>query len=214
MTIAVYAKATGENSPNIINRYDNFGVVEIPQLAGRYFVVSDPQTNYKTPSNITFDLNSPTKKSIHVKSATTAFYLHMSEAYHPQWKLEFNNAKLRGLGGLPTKVPDTIAMLITLSSMTLNGWYIDVPVWNNKALYAECRWPLRYGARGRVAPALVLCWPYYFEHHPPGLLVYLAYDYKKRHGRGIIMRFLVRLALAWTRLLWQSQIRKQQLRHG
>ncbi len=101
----------------------------MPDIADQYDLVSTPKTELKAPAAIDFSLDSPTKKTVHIKGATTGFYLAMSEAYHPQWRLDFNNSKIAGLGSWwPWTKPDAIAESehIKLNDFQ-NGWYVDVP---------------------------------------------------------------------------------------
>lgn len=128
MQIIVYAYPTELSNRNIINRYDNFFVTEIPSINNQYYLVGDPKIALKQPRKVEFELNSSTKKTLHIKGATTPFYLAMSEAYHPQWRLVFNNGKVKGLNSwLPTAKPDAIpdSDHIKLNDFQ-NGWYIDV----------------------------------------------------------------------------------------
>jgi hypothetical protein len=53
----------------------------------------------------------------------------MSESYHPQWQLQFNNAKIQGVlqSWIPWVWPDRIADAQHFSlNGFLNGWYVDV----------------------------------------------------------------------------------------
>ncbi|MBU3978221.1 hypothetical protein KJ980_02020 [Patescibacteria group bacterium] len=128
VSIAVYAYESDGKTNNIV-RYDNFKFVEIPDLEDKYYLVSDPQLNLKNPKSIKFNLVNPTKKIVHVKGATTPFFLAMSESYHPQWKLEMNNSKAQGIlnSWIPFVSPDKISddNHLKLNDF-LNAWYVDV----------------------------------------------------------------------------------------
>jgi len=128
VSLYVYADSTDEKT-NIINRYDNFKLIEVPDLSDAYYLVSDPGIELEEPKSITFDLINPTKKLVHIKGATTPFYLAMSESYHEQWQLQFNNDKVNGFFGswVPFVKPDKIAdeYHYKLNDF-LNGWYVDV----------------------------------------------------------------------------------------
>ena len=91
----VYAYESDKKTNNIV-RYDNFKFVEIPDLEDKYYLVSDPELNLKSPEKIEFELVNPTKKLVHIKGASTPFYLAMSESYHPQWQAQMNNKKING----------------------------------------------------------------------------------------------------------------------
>lgn len=126
LTIFTYSDETG--TVYSVNRYSNFFFAQIPDIGGEYYLVSSPQQKLVDPSKVDFTLVNPTKKLVHIKGATTPFYLNMSEAYHDKWQLEMNNAKLKGLGSwLPWAVPDAVAANdhYKLDDFA-NGWYIDV----------------------------------------------------------------------------------------
>jgi hypothetical protein len=127
-SLLVYAYESDGKTENIV-RYDNFHLIELPPIHNRYYLVSDPQTNFVDPESITFDLVNPTKKLVHIKGATTPFYLAMSESYHPEWQAQFTNDKIQGFfnGWVPFVTPDTISddHHFELNGL-LNGWYIDI----------------------------------------------------------------------------------------
>ncbi len=127
VSLYVYANSI-DGKINIINRYDNFKLIEIPDLSDTYYLVSDPNITLKEPSSISFDLINPTKKLVHIKGATTPFYLAMSENYHNQWQLQFNNDKVNGFfnSWMPFAKPDKISdeYHYKLNDF-LNAWYMD-----------------------------------------------------------------------------------------
>jgi hypothetical protein len=127
MTLHIYARSIDEKT-NIINRYDNFKLIEIPDLSDVYYLVSESEVKLEEPKEITFDLINPTKKLVHIKGATTPFYLAMSESYHPQWQAQMNNQKIQGAfdSWLPLAKPDRIGdeYHYKLNGF-LNGWYVD-----------------------------------------------------------------------------------------
>lgn len=127
-SLHVYSYST-DNETDIVTRYDNFSFIELPDIADRYYLVSDPETNFVEPRDIAFDLVNPTKKLVHIKGATTPFYLAMSESYHPQWQAQFTNEKINGFfrSWVPWIKPDQIVNdhHFELNGF-LNGWYIDI----------------------------------------------------------------------------------------
>lgn len=127
LSIFVYAKETDKKT-NIINRYDNFKLIEVPDLHDAFYLVSEPTTTLKEPKSITFDLLNPTKKQVHIKGATTSFFLGMSESYHDQWQLQIRNDKISGVlnGWWPFAKPDRVgdAYHYKLDGF-LNAWYVD-----------------------------------------------------------------------------------------
>lgn len=126
-SLVVYAYETDKKTNNIV-RYDNFHLIELPPLENRYYFVSDPGVELQKPQSVEFELINPTKKRVHIKGATTPFYLAMSESYHDQWQAQFNNAKINGFlqSWVPWVKPDAIAheQHFELNGF-LNGWYID-----------------------------------------------------------------------------------------
>ncbi|MCK9378680.1 MAG: hypothetical protein M0P97_00870 [Candidatus Moranbacteria bacterium] len=92
-SLAVYSFSQDEKT-NIRTLYDNFHLIELPDIQNHYYLVSDPQTNFVDPKEVTFDLLNPTKKLVHIKGATTPFYLAMSESFHPQWQAQLTNNKI------------------------------------------------------------------------------------------------------------------------
>lgn len=127
LSFFIYANAT-DGQTNIINRYDNVSLIEIPDIVGAYYLVSEPDAQLQQPASTTFELINPTKKLVHIKGATTPFFLSMSESYHDKWYLELNNAKVQGrLGGWwpfakPDRVPDEYHYQL---NGFLNAWYVD-----------------------------------------------------------------------------------------
>ena len=127
MSLTIFAYATDKKTNNIV-RYDNFQLIELPDLEDRYYFVGNPQLNLKKPKSMEFELVNPTKKIVHIKGATTPFFLAISEAYHPQWQLHFNNEKVNGFLNkwIPFVKPDKVSddHHFELSGF-LNGWYVD-----------------------------------------------------------------------------------------
>jgi hypothetical protein len=127
-SLTASADAADPPTTTIINRYDNFRLVEIPNVAGQYYITSGGGQTLHAPSKITYTLVNPTKKLIHITGATTPFYLAMSEAYHPQWRLELANSKSQGglASWIPWIHPDAVPSKdhFDLDDF-LNGWYVD-----------------------------------------------------------------------------------------
>lgn len=129
--IYVYADATDEKT-NIINRYDNFKLIEVPDLSNSYYLITDPKIEIKEPASISFNVVNPTKTLVHIKSATTPFYLAMNDSYNKQWQLQFNDNKINGYLGSwvpfvrPDKVSDEYHFALDDS---LNGWYVDTAIY-------------------------------------------------------------------------------------
>jgi hypothetical protein len=121
----VYSYPSKQNDPKV-NYYDNFILAEVPNVLGKYFLVSGVQPQLVSPE-VTYDPNSPTSARISIKNAQTAFYLSSNEAYDQKWQLEMNNKKIHGLGSwLPVTRPDAIAADYHFKLDNFeNGWYVD-----------------------------------------------------------------------------------------
>jgi len=129
MSIYVYAYESDGKTNNIV-RYDNFKLIELPDLTDRFYLVSEPKEKLNEPKETNFDLINPTKKLIHIKGATTPFFLAMSESYHVQWELQMNNERIQGIlnswwpFAKRQKVNDEYHYKL---ANFLNAWYVDVP---------------------------------------------------------------------------------------
>ncbi len=127
VSLFVYSYATDDKT-TIITRYDNFHLIELPDLQDRYYLLSKPAVLMTKPAETTFNMISPTQKNVHISGATTPFYLNMSESYHPQWQVMFANPKIEGLfnSWVPWAMPDRVADTTHYKlDNFLNGWYID-----------------------------------------------------------------------------------------
>ncbi|MDO8492286.1 MAG: hypothetical protein Q7S34_01435 [bacterium] len=184
-------------------RYDNFNFIELPDIANRYYLVSDPQTNFVEPQSVSFDLVNPTKKLVHIRGATTPFYLAMSESFHSQWQAQFSNEKVKGFlhSWVPWVKPDMISEEnhFKLNGF-LNGWYFDTQK------YCEMENLCTKNPDGSYNVELVL------EFFPQrwfyiGLLIsgttlvsclgYLGYDsIRRRRKRRVVLRSSMRIQQA------------------
>lgn len=131
LSLYVYARETDKKTA-IINRYDNFKLIEVPDLRDAFYLVSEPERKLVEPKAVDFELINPTKKLVHIKGATTPFFLGMSESYHDQWQLQFQNEKIQGVlkRWWPFAKPDRVAdeYHYKLNGF-LNAWYIDTDDW-------------------------------------------------------------------------------------
>ena len=117
-----------DGKTKVINRYDNFKLVEIPDLSNSYYLVGAPKQQLKNPASVTFDLINPTKKFVHIKGASTPFFLAMSESYHPDWQLELNDSNVQGVfsSWWPFVHPHAVASEYHYQlDGFLNAWYVD-----------------------------------------------------------------------------------------
>lgn len=189
MTIFIYAYPT-DNVTNNIVRYDNFQLIQLPDLEDRFYLVSEPKEKLVEPKETNFDLINPTKKLVHIKGATTPFFLAMSESYHPQWELQMNNEKIQGLldSWWPFAKREKVGEEYHYKLANfLNAWYVDVPELckdDNKActknedgsydmeLVVEF-WPQRWFYLGLLISGTTLV----------GCIGYLGYDFVRSRRR-------------------------------
>lgn len=127
LTLNLYAKPN-VGTENTVNRYDNFRLIENPNLADVYYLVSEGKSKLKVPSAVDFDLINPTKKLVHIKGAAMPFYLALSDSYHPQWQLQLNDEKIHGVlaSWLPFVNPNRVKDEDHYKLYDfLNAWYVD-----------------------------------------------------------------------------------------
>jgi len=128
LSLFVYARESDEQTNNIV-RYDNFKLIEVPDLTNLYYLVNEQKEKLVQPKSVDFKLINPTKKSVHISGATTSFFLAMSESYHDQWQLQIDNQKIHGFlnGWWPFAKPDQVGdeYHYKLDGF-LNAWYVDV----------------------------------------------------------------------------------------
>ncbi len=127
LDLTVYGYPDSQTGRQLINRYDNFSLVQVPDIESHYYLVQSNNKVLQTPEKISFQSPSPTKKLISVTSAHTPFYLNMSEAYNSGWRLELNDKGLSGAKGLlpntnPTAVPKKDHLKLNGYA---NSWYVD-----------------------------------------------------------------------------------------
>ncbi len=123
----LYARETDQKT-NMINRYDNVSLIEIPTGIKDITVITEPTQKLVEPSSTTFEIINPTKKIVHIKGATTPFFLGMSESYHDKWQAQFDDANVHGWlnSWSPLAKPHRINddAHVKLDGF-LNAWYID-----------------------------------------------------------------------------------------
>lgn len=123
MQLSVRAMANEAQGSYTINRYDNFKLIEIPNVQSQYYLVDQPNQRLTAPQKIQFTSVNSNKKLVTVQHATTPFYLTMNDAYHDHWRLELNNSKV---GWSPWAKPDAIAASDHIKwDNFMNGWYVD-----------------------------------------------------------------------------------------
>jgi hypothetical protein len=99
--------------------YDDFNLVEIPDAQGKFFVATMPKETLQAPAETTFTDYDPTKKTIHIKGAKTAFYLAMRDTFSPKWQLSLPASPLT------PKLPTISEANHLKLNGFMNGWFID-----------------------------------------------------------------------------------------
>jgi hypothetical protein len=88
MSIQVYSYSDDYSADYQLNYYDNFRLSKAAMTEGRYYLMSTPKHDMKPPEQVTFRDSSPTEKIVHIRSASSGFYLNFSERYHDAWKAD------------------------------------------------------------------------------------------------------------------------------
>lgn len=113
MTLTLYAFADALTHHKNTARYDNFNLIKVPALQDNMYLVSQAPHELKAPEDIDYRIVNPTEKLIHIRGATTPFYIGINETYHEQWRLAVD-------GG--TSLPSAAHFKLNNG---VNGWYID-----------------------------------------------------------------------------------------
>lgn len=85
-SLAIYAYETDGRTNNIVN-YDNFQLVDIPELDNRFYLLTEPQIDMQSPEQISYSSINPTQKQVNIDSASKPFVLNFAESFHHGWKL-------------------------------------------------------------------------------------------------------------------------------
>lgn len=126
--ILFYANAGDSDTTYIVNRYDNLKFVQIPDVQDQYYLVNVPTKKTVMPKSVNYTLVNPTKKSVRIRGANGPFYLTMSEAYHPRWRLELDNSHAEGwlASWMPWIRPNSVPTSDHIKwDDFMNGWYVD-----------------------------------------------------------------------------------------
>ena len=125
LKVVFFAFESAYKVQTIINRFDNVSVKETAPVTGKFYLVDEPQQKLVQPRSVTFNAKSAIAKTITIEGATTPFYLGMSEAYNPLWRLAVDEQR-RPLSWLPGIQPTAVAGTkhFKLNDFA-NGWYVD-----------------------------------------------------------------------------------------
>ncbi|HSX06767.1 MAG TPA: hypothetical protein VLG92_03540 [Candidatus Saccharimonadia bacterium] len=127
LTLAVFAYSNENSSAYLINRYDDFALQRVPDIANRFYAVSTPGAVLAAPQSIQYQTLSSTYKKVTVTGADKPFLLVMSEQYHPDWQLVMGNAAdSRKANYVPWSAqPESPSQDHIQINAFENAWYID-----------------------------------------------------------------------------------------
>jgi hypothetical protein len=157
-----------------ITHYDNVQLIAIPDVHTKFYVV-DYQAKQAAPRAVTYRPNDPTHTTVHIRGATTPFYLVTAETYSDEWQL--------------SNVPSANHFI---ANDGFNGWYVDPAA---VCKIQACRHdgngytfdlsmdfaPQRWFYAGATISAVTFV----------GIVIYLIYDtrrYRQQHKRSWNMR--------------------------
>lgn len=128
MTLSLFSYSDDDSPAKyLINRYDDVKLVEVPDLADRFYQITEAAQPLEIPQKVAFTNVSNTLKKVRIEQAKKPFILRMSEQYHPAWKLQYDDIKSNGLfNTFPLLKADKPAGSEHLKLNGFqNGWYID-----------------------------------------------------------------------------------------
>jgi hypothetical protein len=112
MDIKVHAEPA--KSGKGTNNYDNFKIIEIPDLMNRAYSITKASNDVSTP-NIATEYVNPSERTIKVLAASGPFYLSMAESFHQSWYLSSpDSTQLKAANSTHFKMNNQY-----------NGWYLD-----------------------------------------------------------------------------------------
>lgn len=87
MNLRLHAVSDETGRVEAVNRYDNFSLIEVPDVMSQLFAVDELAAKV-APKSVTTNHASSAKKEFTVQDAKDPFYLSMTESYHAGWKLD------------------------------------------------------------------------------------------------------------------------------
>lgn len=110
-----------------INRYDNFSLIELPNIRHKYYLVQPQEKVISEPQEVAYNINNPSLKTVRVKGAKEPFYLKVNDVYHDDW---IASAVNRNQSSLSTWLPLSPTTAINPNQHfqingQLNAWYIN-----------------------------------------------------------------------------------------
>jgi hypothetical protein len=109
LTLYAYPDYSGEGGHAL---FDDFTIMQIPELQGSVYLTSQPETRLQKPQNISYIDKNPTQKQVHIKRAAGPFYLAMRDTYHSFWEARAGSSKLSDKNH------------IKLNGF-MNGWFVN-----------------------------------------------------------------------------------------
>jgi hypothetical protein len=164
-----------EGGGKAVVRYDNIELVEVPDFINWYYLVGAPGKSLNAPGNIEFKDINPTKKIVQVSSASTSFFLSISESYHSGWRVTVSGK------GKSYAIPERFHYKLDEVS---NAWYVDLSKLQEKGLASK-------NSDGTYDLDMVVDFPaqrYYYAGFVIllitllALFAYLAVDWRRRRA--------------------------------
>lgn len=124
LNLLVYAYPSGEPGSLGTARYDNFRLVEIPNVRDRFFLVSAQDGSAPKAPSVSSTKRNPTKHLLHIKNAREPFYITTKETYDRLWQLRPDDGT-GGLAGLFKQTSPVSSKDHVRTNGNMNGWYID-----------------------------------------------------------------------------------------
>ncbi|HTE22769.1 MAG TPA: hypothetical protein VK674_07095 [Candidatus Limnocylindria bacterium] len=103
--------------------YDNFRLLAVPDVQNRFYFVQRPAAEMQKPSHVAYRVLNPTKSTVHIRGATTPFYLVTKESYSTKWRLALADKAASWLPFSPVRAVAEKNHLRVNGSM--NAWYVD-----------------------------------------------------------------------------------------
>lgn len=112
LKLLLYAYPSGDPGKTGISHYDNVKLVHVPDVFGRFFLVSsdDPSIPTSAP-RIEYTTFGPTRTAVEVRGAKGDFYLSVKETYHNLWQLQDGSGRV---------LPGHLKL-----NNSMNGWYVQ-----------------------------------------------------------------------------------------
>jgi len=83
----IYTQGTEGSNREIINYFDNFKMVTIPDFDDQFFLVQSPKKSFKIPTQSQSQIVSFNQKKFSFQNVKSDFWLTIPESFNPNWKI-------------------------------------------------------------------------------------------------------------------------------